>query len=112
MGVKSGEDSWLSCVLDLAKVLGWRRLHILPARIKDKNDGTWQYRTPVSGDGRDFPDLLLLRDKRQIVAELKVGENMPTPGQLQWLAAFKLVGAEIYTWRPEDFEEVKRILAR
>lgn len=75
-------------VLDLASELGWaRRYH------------TWNSRHSESG----FPDLVLLRRERQIVAELKGEGRNPTVAQLGWLAAFsEIPGCEAFVWRPSD----------
>ena len=54
------EDELLRCCMEMAKALGWRCLHIEPARIRKR--GVETYRTPVSGDGKGWVDLYLLRD--------------------------------------------------
>lgn len=59
------ETELLGGVLAMAEVCGWRSFHVRPARTQSG------WRTAVQGDGRGFPDLVLLRPGRQVVAELK-----------------------------------------
>jgi hypothetical protein len=70
------ESEFLDQVLQYAKLRGWRSAHFRPAKTIDG------WRTPVSGDGKGFPDLLLVRGDRVIVAELKVGKNKLTLEQI------------------------------
>lgn len=84
---------------------GWRVIHIRPAR----SDKGW--RTPVQGNGKGFPDNLLLRGDRSLVAELKrVGEK-PDADQKAWLAAFEAAGWEVYVWTPADWAEIEAVTA-
>ena len=103
------EDGLLRNVLEYAKLRAWRTFHVRAARVKNK-DGSDGWRTPVQGDGKDFPDLLMLRGTRQVVAELKAEGKRPTPGQTDWLLAFGGVGAECFVWRPHSWEEIMEVL--
>lgn len=60
-----------------------------------------------------FPDLVAIRvrDRRLLVAEFKRASEHPTSSQEAWLEAFRLLGAEVYVWRPQDLDEVERVLA-
>lgn len=100
------EEAFLQMVLDLAKIRGWRRAHFRPARTAKG------YRTAVGGDGKGFPDLLLVRPSTQskLVAELKVLPNKCTPEQKEWLADCEAVGIPAYTWTPADWTEIERVL--
>ena len=62
------EEAFLQQVMDFAKIQGWRRAHFRPAKTAKG------WRTPVSGDAKGFPDLLLIRPRtgHRLVAELKV----------------------------------------
>lgn len=100
------EEELQANVEALARLLGWRTLHIRPARTKHG----WV--TPVSGDGEGFPDLLALRDERQVVAELKTETGRLSRKQRAWLEAFRNVGAEVYVWRPRHWRsgEIEAVL--
>lgn len=77
----------------LAKTLGWTSYHTLRSR----------------GSKAGFPDRTLYRD-RVIFAELKKGREKPTELQVEWLDGLAKAGAEVYLWRPGDYEEIGRIL--
>lgn len=99
------EAEFTSQVLQLARLRGWRTLHLRPARTAHG------WRTAVQGDGAGWPDLVLVRGGRLVVAELKVGRGRLSPSQTDWLDAFRLVpGVEVHVWYPRDFPEIERVL--
>jgi hypothetical protein len=98
------EASFTDQVLELAKLLRWTSTHFRPARTSHG------WRTPVSGDGAGFPDILLIRRDRLVVAELKARRGRLTHEQLAWLDLFRGTGAEAYVWRPADLDDIARIL--
>lgn len=111
------ETEFTRRVIKLARLNGWRVLHIRPGRTirKDKETGEIKtdWRTPIQGDGKGFPDLLMLRDDRIVIAELKVGRGKKTPEQIAWLQAFVLAGiADVFTWYPSEWDEIESILGR
>jgi hypothetical protein len=81
-------------VLDVAKARGWITYHTFDSRRSQPG----------------FPDLILLRGERQVVAELKVGNNKPTPAQEVWLDAFHAAGAQVCVWREGDLDTIAEIL--
>lgn len=82
-------------VRDLAALCGWRCYHTFDSR---RSQG-------------GFPDLLLVKPGRLVVAELKRDGGEPTPEQALWLEAFRQVpGAEVYLWRPGGWSEIERVL--
>lgn len=87
-------------VIELAQILGYRTAHFRPAMTAHG------WRTAVSGDGKGWPDLVLLKGNRMIVAELKVGRNKATVEQLAWLDAFKAAGVDAFVWTPTDWDEI------
>lgn len=97
------EQDWQRDVIALARTLGWRVAHFRPAQTSKG------WRTPVSADGKGFPDLILVRD-RVIAAELKNERNKVTPEQNAWLVAFRDAGVEAHVWRPDDLEAVMATL--
>jgi len=70
--------------------------------------GRWM--TAVQGQGAGFPDLVLVRGPRIIVAELKTRRTKPTIEQVAWLQAFEAAGVPAYCWRPEEWAEIEEIL--
>jgi hypothetical protein len=99
------EAAFTAQVIELAQWLGWRVLHVRPAR---KQDGRWM--TPVQGNGVGFPDLLLIRGTRLLVSELKAERGRLTPAQQAWLEAFAGAGIETHIWRPAQLEELVEVL--
>ncbi|HJZ58386.1 MAG TPA: VRR-NUC domain-containing protein [Gemmataceae bacterium] len=98
------EETFTRRVIAFAQEHGWRAIHLRPARTASG------WRTAVSGNGKGFPDLLLVRGEELLVAELKVGKNRPTPEQRTWLAAFAAAGVRAYTWRPTDWMAIEKAL--
>jgi hypothetical protein len=91
------EAQFLTQVKQLAELMGWRVYHTLRSKGSDKG----------------FPDLVMLRDGRQVVAELKVGSNRATAAQLAWLQDFAEVpGVEAHLWTPELWDHITEILNR
>ncbi|MBX7169273.1 MAG: hypothetical protein K1X74_23270 [Pirellulales bacterium] len=101
--LKLSESGFTAQVLAYAKAMGWRTAHFRPAQTAKG------WRTAVQGDGKGFPDLILVRE-RVVVAELKVGCNVPSLEQLAWLEAFAGAGVESYTWRPADWASIEKVL--
>jgi len=87
------EAQWQATVLDLAKRLGWDWYH------------THDSRRSLPG----FPDLVLLRE-RVIFAELKTMRGRLSNFQLGWHRGLRNAGAEVYVWRPSDWDEVEQTL--
>lgn len=58
-----------------------------------------------------WPDLVAVRGRRIIFAELKRETGKTTEAQDEWLAALKLTGAEVYVWRPSDKGKLRSILS-
>lgn len=99
------EAEFLRQVLQLARVCGWRVLHLRPARTR----AGW--RTAVQGDGVGFPDILAVHPSRGLfVAELKSARGRLTPEQALWLQAFHRAGVLCYIFRPDDWPAIEAVL--
>ena len=99
------EREFQRAVVELARLTGWRVFHARPALTRR---GRWL--TPIQGDA-GFPDLLLCRPPRLIVAELKRNGARPTPQQQGWLDALSAcAGVECYLWTPADWDAIVRML--
>jgi hypothetical protein len=93
------ESDLLRGVLDIAKLYNWRSLHLRPART------THGWRTAVAGDGVGFPDLLLVRGRSLVAAELKAERGRLTAEQDAWLYDLAAAGVDIHIWRPRDYPD-------
>lgn len=93
--VPLSEEQWQQTVIDYATLKQWRHYH------------TRNSRRSVGG----FPDLVLIRGRRLVVAELKKEDGKPpTAEQRAWLESFAATGAEAYVWRPSDLQAVLEVL--
>ena len=90
------ENDLLKCVLNLAKLYGWRTYHARPAMTAKG------YRTPVQGDGKGFPDLVLAKQGRVIFAELKSAKGTLTDAQQEWRGVLYQYA---HVWRPTDWND-------
>lgn len=107
---KPTEKDFTRTVIKLAQAFGFRVAHFRPGRVVRR--GVEKYETPVAGDGKGFPDLLLVHPKRRlcIVAELKMPGGKFSPEQVQWLQDFAYVGVLAYRWGPADMDEIEAVL--
>jgi hypothetical protein len=103
---KYREEEFTNQVLELALHCGWFRAHFRAAETKNG------WRTAVSGDGKGFPDLFMVRGSRALAAELKMPGNKPSIEQEAWLAALSLTPIETYLWYPKDWDEIVKVFAR
>jgi len=109
------EDELMACVVGtkshpgLARIYAWKIAHFRPAMT------TRGMRTPVSADGAGFPDLVMIKQRRLLVVELKSSNAGRIPfEQIAWLQAFRDAGAEAWIWRPEHWHDgtIERELRR
>jgi hypothetical protein len=87
------EREWQRQITDLATMLGWSWYHTHDSR-----------RSPAG-----FPDLVLWRE-RVVYVELKAQRGRLRPEQRVTITAFRQAGAEVYVWRPSDFDTARRVL--
>lgn len=95
MGIKRETEESFQCVVRaLARMHGWLCYHTRDSR-----------RSP---DG--FPDLVLVKGSRLVVAELKSAKGKTTAAQGAWLEAFRATGAEVFVWKPSDWPMIQQVL--
>lgn len=116
---RESEADFQLAVIQIATYNGWRHYH------------THDSRHSVAG----FPDLVLVRPPRLLVVELKAEGGRVSVEQAAWIGAFTAVGGSIrfvveaardaglvdglqepsveaYVWKPPDWPEIERVLAR
>lgn len=99
------EADFQAAVIDAAYVFGWRVAHFRAARTAKG------WRTPVAGNGAGFPDLVLVRPPRLVIAELKSTRGQVTARQQLWLDDLAAVpGIEVHVWRPDDWTRIENTL--
>lgn len=98
------EREFLAQVIQFARLLGWKVAHFRPARTAQG------WRTPCQADAKGWPDLVLLRGRSLIFAELKVGRGRLSSEQEGWLAGLRGVGMPAFVWTPGDWGEIEAVL--
>jgi len=98
------EKAFTAQVIALLRWHKWRCAHFRPGMTKR---GRWV--TAQSGN-IGFPDLIMCRPPRVIVAELKTSKGKATEEQAIWLDFFKRSNIESYLWRPSMIDDIERIL--
>jgi VRR-NUC domain len=99
------EKAFQDQVVDLAILYRWLVYHSRPAWIRDG-----RMVTALQGH-KGFPDLIMVRPPRIIVAELKSERGQLSIAQMHWLEAFrKTTWPEVYVWRPADLDLVEQCL--
>jgi len=89
------EAQLLASVLKLAHLFRWEPYH------------THDSRRSYPG----FPDLVLAKPGRPVIyAELKDGDGVVTEDQEKWLALLRATPSQVFVWRPDDLQDIARIL--
>jgi hypothetical protein len=108
----TSEKAWQKQVTSGAETLGWHIFHDSATNRPRKCRSCGAF-TPGPRNVKGFPDLLMLRGRRLVVAELKDEYGEVSPEQQAWLDWFRAVpGVEVYVWRPRDVNRVTEILTR
>lgn len=86
------ERDYQAQIVTLARTLGYRVKHDMPGRTKS---GKWV--TPVTEEG--WPDLVMWRPPRILMAEIKGGRTPLTDIQHATILELRACGLEVYVWR-------------
>jgi VRR-NUC domain len=85
-------------VIDCARLLGWLVAHFRPAETRRG------WRTAVAGDGKGFPDLVLVHPLHGVLwRELKDARGKVSTEQAIWLSRLEVAGENAAVWRPADW---------
>ena len=104
--IKISEADLQAQIIDLAHLYGWRIAHFRPALT------THGWRTPVSADGKGFPDLCLVKGGNLIFWEVKSGYSPLSPEQDEWLKRLGRVDGVVATIvRVADWEYICKTLS-
>ena len=96
------EKQFEAAVVEYANLSGWRVYHPFDSRRS----------------AAGYPDLTLVRDGTLLFAELKTDRGRVSIAQHDWLQDLAAVAAGapasviVRTWRPADWPEIQRLLAR
>lgn len=106
------ESALLANIIKAARLCGWKSAHFRPAMTRR---GRWV--TPVQGDGKGWPDLVLVKNGRIWFVECKSEGGKLTAEQRDWVYALRkvqLTTAAVKAWiiRPSDFDSFFEDLKR
>lgn len=96
------EREWQNQVHKIAVSYGWKYYH-----APDNKPINGRIQRVVAG----FPDLVMVKGKRVLFAELKKETGVLSDAQKEWLDVLQNAGMETYVWRPSQVREVKQILS-
>ncbi len=99
------EAEFQKTVIEVAHRLGWKVAHFGAAQIRPG-----VHVTPVKADGKGFPDLVMVRGHRIVLAELKADKGRLSTEQEGWVDALAEAALEVYVWRPKDFDRLTALL--
>lgn len=88
------EKQFMAQVVEFAKLNGWLVYH------------TYDSRRSESG----FPDLVMVKGRRIVFAELKRAGAYLTAHQTKWLDKLRLTGAEVCLWYPGSWRIIESTL--
>ncbi len=102
-------------IIHLATLNGWRAVHFESVRVTYPG-GRITWKTPFSGQGAGFPDIIAVRGERMVAIEVKGRGDSLKPEQQQWLDALAaLPCCDVFVATPKDWlsddSRVRRLLA-
>jgi len=99
-------------VVATADLMGWASWHDEATNTPRKCDRCGEA-VKRRRNKKGWPDLFLFRGSRLIVAELKSEKGRVSPEQQEWLDLFRQIpGVEVFVWKPSDWPEILKVLAR
>ena len=112
------ESDFDQTIIEMAHAFGWNCCHFRPGMtrrftVNAKGESKPIWTTPVSGDGRGWPDWIFVKSgKPLVVCELKIGKNKPSPEQAEWLDLLQNVPgikAGLF-YLPDGLDQLEEIL--
>lgn len=98
-------------VLYRARKHGWRCVHFHQAAVGVDGEGNAIIATPVSGDAKGFPDLILVKPGRPVIfAELKRELGHLSAEQEAWMDLLAAAGQCVVIWRPSMLRDIEKVL--
>ena len=89
------EKDFMESIVELARQTGWLVYHTHDSRRSEPG----------------FPDLVMTKVKRLVIAEIKTEKGKTSPAQDKWLETLRTArGVKVKLWRPSDWPEIERTL--
>ena len=98
----AGEAGFQRAVIELAEFTGWRCYHVLNTKAGRL----------ASATGLGFPDLVLAKDGRLTIAELKADRGVVSGEQREWLRILETGPADTRLWTPADWPAIESCLVQ
>jgi hypothetical protein len=105
------EREFQRAVMDLAQLCGWETLHVRTSMQANR------YLTATSGTmAKGWPDLVLVKGRRLIFAELKSDKGRPRSEQVRVMSVLNLLAPpsdpnlKVVLWRPSDWPTIEATL--
>ena len=94
------ERDLAATVIEAAEAFGWRVYVVLDTRI------------PAKRTSKGWPDLVLVKGREMIIAELKTQRGVVSSEQQGWLDALRKVSriSGVAVWRPSDMASIMELL--
>ncbi len=94
---RTKEKEWQKRVEGVLRQYGWLVFHTLHSK----------------GSTPGYPDICAVKGERLLYAELKTEKGRLSEAQNEWMDALARVPcAEVYIWRPSQFDEVLEVAGR
>lgn len=124
------EKAFEAAVVEYAEHQGWKTAHFNDSRREVVNKRTGERQLVGDKDAKGFPDRVFARNGRIVIAELKAEKGRLSREQKDWLAALGSPDGEddmallslrvrgtwprawVCCWKPSDWPEIQRVLAR
>ena len=104
--VKISERDFQQQIIDIAHLYGWHVAHFRPAMT------THGWRTPVSADGKGFPDLCMVKGNKLIFWEVKSEHGFLSGEQMKWIQLLNHVdGVVVGEVRHKDWDYIYNTLS-
>ncbi len=103
------EAAFQRTVVEYAHALGYLVYHQVDMGRKDPETGRVSYSRRI---GPGFPDLVIAGHGRLIFAELKSQKGNLSNDQRRWAGVLLDAAAQVYLWRPSDWEEIEKVLSK
>jgi len=103
---KITEEEFSKNVIRVAQLCHWKVAHFRSVKIQ-RQDGSVYYATPVQADGAGFPDLLMMRDSRLVIAELKSETGKTSADQDAWIKGLRICDEPtVKLWKPSNWDDI------
>ena len=103
---KVAEADFQAQVVELARICGWKHMHVRRAVGRRGGRSAWQTPTSIKG----WPDAALWKPGRFLLVEFKSDTERLSPEQSEVIASLREAGCDVRVWRPGDWPEIQAVI--